>query len=267
MQLLSDCGLRIDNGKDTLRVKASNFDLEIYYLRNSDIPQYLYDGVVDLGVIGENLLVEYPGPAEVLLPLGFAKCRLSLALPTNEQAVDLSFYQGKKIATSYPVALRQFLEENQLEASIHRISGSVEIAPGLGLADAICDLVSTGNTLYRNGLREDRVLLRSQAVLVRRTGDLGSGQALLDQLLFRMQAVIRARKSKYILLNAPNNKIETITGLLPVLKSPTVLPLALEGWSSVHSVIEEERFWAVIDDLKAAGAEGILVMPINTLVA
>lgn len=266
LQLLKDCGLNINNGKDQLKVTVENFPLEILYLRNSDIPQYLEDGTADLGIVGENLLIEKQKQVSIVKKLGFSKCRVSLAVPKEVQDNEISYFNNKKIATSYPNTLQKFLKEKQIEAEIHTISGSVEIAPNIGLADGICDIVSSGSTLFKNGLKESQVILRSEAVLVSSMLLSNEKQAILEKLLFRMNAVLKAKKNKYILLNVPNDKIEEISNILPVLKSPTILPLAEEGWSSLHSVIEEKKFWEVIDELKDAGAEDILIVPIDKMV-
>lgn len=266
LQLLKDCGLNINNGKDQLKVTVENFPLEILYLRNSDIPQYLEDGTADLGIVGENLLIEKQKQVSIVKKLGFSKCRVSLAVPKEVQDNEISYFNNKKIATSYPNTLQKFLKEKQIEAEIHTISGSVEIAPNIGLADGICDIVNSGSTLFKNGLKESQVILRSQAVLVSSMLLSNEKQAILEKLLFRMNAVLKAKKNKYILLNVPNDKIEEISNILPVLKSPTILPLAEEGWSSLHSVIEEKKFWEVIDELKDAGAEDILIVPIDKMV-
>ncbi len=266
VQVLKDCGIVIDNGKDQLKASARNFPLDVLYLRNDDIPQYLEDGVADIAIVGENLLVEKQRNVSVALQLGFSKCRLSLAVPKDVSVNGLNYFAGKRIATSYPVTLGKFLSEKGIEADIHEISGSVEIAPNIGLADAICDLVSSGSTLFKNGLEEAHVVLRSEAVLASGPNLTDGAKAILDQLVFRLRAVLRARKSKYILMNVPNNRIGVISNILPVLKSPTVMPLAEPGWSSLHSVIDEDKFWEVIDQLKANGAEGILVVPIEKMV-
>jgi ATP phosphoribosyltransferase len=266
LKLLRDCGIYIDNGSDQLKAPASNFPLEVYYLRNSDIPQYLEDGVVDLAIIGENTLIEKGKNISILQKLGFSTCRLSLAVPKNTEKFSLSWLNGKNIATSYPNSLNKFLEQNSIQATIHQISGSVEIAPNIGLADAICDLVSSGSTLFKNGLRETTVLFKSEACIASGSTLSEEKKKISDKLLFRIGAVIRAKKSKYVLMNVPNDKIAGITTLLPVLKSPTILPLALKGWSSLHTVIDEEKFWDVIDQLKTAGAEGILVAPIEKMI-
>jgi len=266
LQLLKDCGIFINNGKDQLKVSVDNFPMEIMYLRNSDIPQYLEDGVVDIAIVGENLLVEKQKNIDIIQNLGFSKCRVSLAIPKEIETDDIRYFQGKKIATSYPNTLQNFLEKNNVSAEIHIISGSVEIAPNIGLADGICDIVSSGSTLFKNGLRETVTLLKSEAVLAK-TADLNQEKSeILSKFLFRIQAVLRAKNSKYILMNVPNDKIETISKTLPVLKSPTVIPLAQEGWSSIHSVIDEERFWEVIDELKDKGAQDILIIPIDKMV-
>lgn len=266
LKLLRDCGISINNGKDQLKATARNFPIELLYLRNSDIPQYVEDGVADIAIIGENLIFEQQKDVEIIEMLGFAKCRLSIAVPKDKDYTGLQFLQGKQIATSYPNSLQQFLDKHKITANIHKISGSVEIAPNIGLADAICDLVSSGSTLFKNSLEEVEIILKSEACLVKSKNLDEESQAILDKLLFRLQSVLRAKNSKYILLNAPNEKIALISSILPVLKSPTVLPLAMEGWSSIHSVIEEGTFWEVIDQLKAAGAEDILIIPIEKMV-
>ncbi len=266
LDLLKNCGIRFENGKDQLKTVVPNFPIEIFFLRNSDIPQYLEDGVVDIAIVGENILIEKQKNVEIVELLGFSKCRLSLAIPKEQTNGDLSFFNNKKIATSYPNTLQRFLKQNNITADIHYISGSVEIAPNIGLADGICDIVSTGSTLFKNGLKESKVILESQAVLAKSINLSQEANAILDKLIFRIQTVIRARKNKYILLNVPNEKIEAVSNILPVLKSPTILPLAQKGWSSLHSVIEENQLWDVIDNLKEAGAEGILIIPINKMV-
>jgi len=266
VKLLKDCGIVIDNGKEQLKASAANFPLDVLYLRNDDIPQYLEDGVADIAIVGENLLEEKQKEVTVALKLGFSKCRLSLAVPKDTAVEGLSFFKGKRIATSYPTTLQRFLSTEGISADIHEISGSVEIAPNIGLADAICDLVSSGSTLFKNGLEETHVILRSEAVLAVGPRISPEADAILQKLIFRMRSVLRARRSKYILMNVPNDRIGIISGILPVLKSPTVMPLAEEGWSSLHSVIDEDKFWEVIDELKANGAEGILVVPIEKMV-
>lgn len=265
--LLKACGIRFSNGAGKLRTEALNFPLELYFLRDDDIPQYVADGVADLGMVGENVLYEKQLPLTVAAPLGFGRCRLALAVPKNDAYPSISALKGKRIATSYPGLLQKYLQEKGVDAEIHEISGSVEIAPGIGLADAICDLVSTGSTLLTNGLREVETVLQSQAVLVKPQQLAAEKETLLNRLLFRIEAVQQASRNKYILLNAPNDRLNDIISLLPGIKSPTVLPLAMPGWSSLHSVIEENQFWEVIEQLKAAGAEGILVVPIEKMIA
>ncbi|KAB2807735.1 ATP phosphoribosyltransferase [Phaeocystidibacter luteus] len=266
LKLLESCGIKVENGEGRLKVSAPNFPLEILYLRNSDIPQYLEDGVADVAIVGENLLVEQEKQVDVVSRLGFSRCRVSLAVPKEVDATDASYFEGRKVATSYPNTLQNYLQSQGVNAEIHTISGSVEIAPNIGLADGICDIVSTGSTLFSNGLKEVGVILKSEAVLASARNLSPEKQSILNQLTFRIESVLRARNSKYILLNVPNERIDEVTKILPVLKSPTVLPLAEPGWSSLHSVIEEERFWNVIDELKSAGAEGILVVPIDKMV-
>ena len=264
--LLKDAGLKVDNSKDQLKARARGMDATFYFLRNSDIPRYLEDGVADIAVIGENTLIEKNVEVSIIEKLGFSKCRLSLAVPKESSYTTLSDLEGKKIATSYPHTLRTFLEERNINAQIHVISGSVEIAPNIGLADAICDLVSSGSTLFKNGLVEQDVLLQSEAIIAANKNLSSDKQEILDQLMFRIRAVMKGRRNKYILMNVPNDKIEAVSNILPVLKSPTVLPLVEEGWSSLHSVISEEDFWKVINELKDLGAEGILVIPIEKMV-
>ena len=266
LNLLKSCGISIDNGKDQLKAAARNFPMEVFYLRNGDIPQYMRDGVVDLAILGENLLVEKGEDLKVIEQLGFSKCRVSVAVPKNVNFQGVQDLEGKQIATSYPNTVNRFLEANQIKADLHIINGSVEIAPNIGLADAICDIVSSGSTLFKNNLKEVVEISRSEAVLVQAPSVSDATTATIDKLRFRIQSVLRAKLSKYILLNAPNDKIEVISSILPVLKSPTVLPLAQEGWSSLHSVINAGDFWEVIDQLKAVGAEDILVCPIEKMV-
>jgi ATP phosphoribosyltransferase len=263
--LLKECGIDLRNVKDRLKTESDNFPIEVFFLRDDDIPQYVEDGVADIGIVGENVLNEKCRDIDVVEKLGFGKCRLSLAINKNEDYVA-NYLQGKKIATSYPVLLQKYLDENNITAEIHEISGSVEIAPGIGLADVICDLVSSGSTLFMNGLKEVETVLESQAVLVKNK-ELSQEQVdLADKLLFRIRAVKKAKRNKYILLNAPNEQLPTIFELLPGMRSPTVLPLAEQGWSSVHSVLSEDEFWDKIEQLKAAGAEGILVIPIEKMI-
>ena len=266
IRLLKECGIDISNGVNKLKAEASNFPIEVYFLRDDDIPQYVEDAVADIGFVGENVVYEKKKKVDVIDKLGFGKCRLSIAVRKNEEYSSVQFLSGKKIATSYPVILGDFLKEKKVEAEIHEISGSVEIAPGIGLADAICDLVSSGSTLFMNGLKETETILQSQAVLIKNKNLSVEKQQLIDRLLFRIQSVKKAKNNKYILLNAPNNKLEEIIGLLPGMKSPTVLPLAEAGWSSVHSVLNENDFWEIIEQLKAAGAQGILVVPIEKMI-
>lgn len=266
INLFKSCGIHVENGRDQLKVEATNFPVELLFLRNSDIPQYLADGVADLAIVGENLLIEKEKQIEIVEKLGFSKCRISLAVPKNEENESLDFFEGKKIATSYPNTVRAFLEKNGINADIHVISGSVEIAPSIGLADGICDIVSSGSTLFKNGLKETQVILKSEAVLAKSNYLSKENEAVLARLLFRIKAVLRAKNTKYILMNVRNENIEKVSAILPVLKSPTLLPLAEPGWSSLHSVIEESAFWEVIDELKDAGAEGILVVPIDKMV-
>lgn len=266
IQLLKDCGISVYNGNDQLKVTASNFPLEVYYLRNSDIPQYLLDGVVDIAIVGDNLLVEKAQNIVVAERLGFSKCKVSVAVPKNFEYNSIQDLNGLRVATSYPKTVIDFFSAKGISVDIHQISGSVEIAPNIGLSDAIVDIVSSGSTLFKNGLKEVEVILKSEAVLAVSPQISDDVNALVAKLQFRMQSVLRSRKSKYILMNVPNNKIAEISRILPVLKSPTVMPLAEEGWSSVHSVIDEEQFWEVIDQLKEAGAEGILVCPIEKMV-
>jgi ATP phosphoribosyltransferase len=266
LALLKSCGISIDNGKDQLKAAARNFPMEVFFLRNGDIPQYLRDGVVDLAIVGSNLLIEKGNDLKIIEPLGFSKCRVSLAVPKGVAFKSIQDLDGKNIATSYPNTVSQFLKEKNINADIHVINGSVEIAPNIGLADAICDIVSSGSTLFKNNLKEVVEILKSQAVLVQAPNLNEDQQALIDKLQFRIQAVLRAKQSRYILLNAPNDQIEAITAILPVLKSPTVLPLKQAGWSSIHSVINSGDFWEVIDQLKDAGAEDILVCPIEKIV-
>jgi ATP phosphoribosyltransferase len=266
IQLLKDCGIAVKNGYNHLKSVADNFPLEVYFLRDDDIPQYVEDNVAHIGIVGENVLFEKEKSVEVVESLGFGKCRLSIAIQKNEQYSGPAFLQGKKIATSYPVLTQKFLKENKITAEIHEISGSVELAPSIGLADAVCDLVSSGSTLFMNGLQEVQTILKSQAVLVRSKNLGEEQQTVLNQLLFRIRAVRKAKNNKYVLLNAPNDSLEKIISLLPGMKSPTVLPLAESGWSSVHSVLSEDEFWEKIEALKNAGAQGILVVPIEKMI-
>lgn len=266
LTLLKECGISINNGKDQLIAQASNFRLDVLYLRNSDIPQYVKDGIADIAIIGDNMEKEKKTGIRTELKLGFSKCRLSIAVPRSVDFSGVSWLQGKKIATSYPNSLKDFLKDNGLDAEIHEISGSVEIAPNIGLADAICDLVSTGSTLFKNGLKEVYRIFESQAILVSHPGLSAEKQELLDQLIFRIKAVLASKYNKYILLNAPEAALEEICRLLPGMKSPTVMPLQEKGWVSVHSVVNENEFWEVIGKLRNAGAEGILIIPIEKMI-
>lgn len=266
VQILKDCGISIDNGKDQLKAATRNFPMEVMFLRNGDIPQYLRDGVVDIAIIGENVLVEKGEDIAIAERLNFSKCKVSLAVPKNFKYNSIQDLDGKKIATSYPNTVNQYLEKKGIKADLHQISGSVEIAPNIGLADAICDIVSSGSTLFKNNLKEVEVMLTSEAVLAVSPKISEENKAILEKLRFRVQSVLKARSSKYVLLNAPNDKIEKIVKILPGMRSPTVLPLAEKGWSSIHTVVEKNRFWEILDELKAEGAEGILVCPIEKMV-
>ena len=266
MRILKDIGISIDNGKDQLKALARNFPVEVFYLRNGDIPQYLKDGVVDVAIIGENVLIEKGNDVIIAEKLGFSTCKVCIAVPKSLKYSGLQDLEGKRIATSYPNTVQNYLDKNGVNAQLHIINGSVEIAPNIGLADAICDIVSSGSTLFKNNLKEVETLLKSEAVLAVSPILSKDKQVILDKIIFRIQSVLKGRKSKYILLNAPNNKLEKIINILPGMKSPTVLPLVQSGWSSVHSVIDKNEFWEVIDELKANGAEGILVCPIEKMV-
>ncbi len=266
LKILKDCGISVDNGKDQLKALARNFPLEVFYLRNSDIPQYLIDGVVDIAIIGENVLIEKGKEIEIAERLGFSKCRVSIAVPKTTDYRGIEDLKGKKIASSYPNTVREYLSGKGVEADLHIINGSVEIAPNIGLADAICDIVSSGSTLFKNNLKEVEVMLKSEAVLAVSPKIHKQQQEKLEELRFRIRSVLAARKSKYVLMNAPNEHIDAIIKILPGMRSPTVLPLAEAGWSSIHTVINKDKFWEVIDELKRAGAEGILVCPIEKMV-
>jgi len=266
MRLLKECGIDITNGVNKLKADAGNFPLELYFLRDDDIPQYVEDNVADIGFVGENVVLEKKKKVVSCEPLGFGKCRLSIAVKKGDTFSGIADLAGKRIATSYPVILGDYLQSQGVSAEIHEISGSVEIAPGIGLADAICDLVSSGSTLFMNGLREATPILQSQAVLIKNAALPDEKEALLERLLFRIRSVKKARNHKYILLNAPNDRLDTILSLLPGMKSPTVLPLAEPGWSSVHSVLNENDFWNIIEQLRDAGAQGILVIPIEKMI-
>ncbi len=266
LRLLKDCGISIDNGKDQLKTTVRNFPMEVFFLRNGDIPQYMRDGVVDLAILGENLVVEKGGDLSIIEKLGFSKCRVCIAVPKRISFSGLEDLEGKQIATSYPNTVKSFLSKNKINAGLHIINGSVEIAPNIGLADAICDIVSSGSTLFKNNLKEVIQIATSEAGLVQAPNLNEVKKELIEKLCFRIKSVLRAKKSKYILMNVPNDKIASISAILPVLKSPTILPLAEEGWSSLHSVINAGDFWEVIDSLKAEGAEDILVCPIEKMV-
>ena len=266
IQILKDAGISINNGIDQLKAEASNFPLEVLYLSNSDIPQYLIDGVVDIAIVGDNLLVEKGKNIEVIQKLGFSKCKVSIAVPKAFEYNSIQDLEGLRVATSYPNTVIDYCNSKGVTVDIHQISGSVEIAPNIGLADAIVDIVSSGSTLFKNNLKEVEVIFKSEAVLAVSPKVSADSQKIIDTLKFRIESVLRARKSKYILMNVPNDKIEAVSSILPVLKSATVMPLAQEGWSSVHTVIDKDTFWEVIDQLKAAGAEGILVCPIEKMV-
>lgn len=267
LKLLKETGLAFSNGKDQLKTQATNFPIELLFLRDDDIPQYVEDKVADAGIVGENVMIEKQKKNEVVRKLDFAKCRLSIAIPRSETYGGIPSLAGKNIATSYPTIVKQFLSKNNIEAGIHEISGSVEIAPGIGLADAICDIVSTGSTLLSNGLKEVEVVMKSEAVLIATPNLEVEKKDILDKLLFRIQAVQSAKNNKYILLNCPNEAIEKITSVIPGMKSPTIMPLGRKGWSSLHSVVNENDFWEKIDLLKSFGAEGILVIPIEKMIA
>lgn len=266
LKILKDCGISIDNGKDQLKANARNFPLEVFYLRNGDIPQYLKDGVVDLAIIGENILVEKGEDITIAEKLNFSKCKVSLAIPKSRQYKTLKDFEGKRIATSYPNTVRKFLDKKGIKADLHIINGSVEIAPNIGLADAICDIVSSGSTLFKNNLEEVEVLLQSEAVLAVSPKINEERKVILERLQFRIQSVLQARKNRYVLMNVPDDKLEEIIAILPGMRSPTVVPLAEKGWNSVHTVINKDKFWEVIDELKSSGAEGILVCPIEKMV-
>ncbi len=266
VKLLKDCGIELRNVKDRLKTEADTFPLEVFFLRDDDIPQYVEDGVADIGIVGENVLFEKNKKAEIVEKLGFGKCRLSLAIPKSQEYLGAQTLDGKRIATSYPFLVAEFLKKNNITAEVHEISGSVEIAPGIGLSDVVVDLVSSGSTLFMNGLKEVETILQSQSVLIKNDKLTNEQQLLLDKLVFRIKAVKKAKRNKYVLLNAPNDKLSSIIAILPGMKSPTVLPLAETGWSSVHSVLSEDEFWEKIEQLKAAGAEGILVVPIEKMV-
>ena len=266
MELLNEAGIKLTSGKRSLLVPSKTFPVEILFLRDDDIPQSVASGAADVGIVGENEFVERKENAKIVKRLGFSKCRLSLAVPKDEEYSNLNWFSGKKIATSYPEILTDFLKKNAIKAEIHIISGSVEIAPGIGLADAIFDIVSSGSTLVSNRLKEVEIVMESEALLIGNNNLSNEKKEILNELTFRIDAVQTAENKKYILLNAPNDKLEEIFAVLPGMKSPTVLPLAQEGWSSIHSVIDEKRFWEIIGKLKALGAEGILIIPIEKMI-
>jgi ATP phosphoribosyltransferase len=267
LKLLKESGLSFSNGKDQLKTQVRNLPIELLFLRDDDIPQYVEDKVADAGIVGENVFIEKQKKNELIRRLDFAKCRLSIAVPRSENYTGISYLEGKNIATSYPVIVQQFLDKYKIKAGIHEISGSVEIAPGIGLADAICDIVSTGSTLMSNGLKEVETVIQSEAILIA-TPELETAKKdILDKLIFRISAVQSAKNNKYILMNCPNEAIEKITTLIPGMKSPTIMPLSRKGWSSLHSVVDENDFWGKIDLLKSFGAEGILVIPIEKMIA
>ncbi|KAA9040486.1 ATP phosphoribosyltransferase [Ginsengibacter hankyongi] len=266
LQLLKECGIEINNGNRQLKAVAFNFPVEVYFLRDDDIPQYVFDGVADVGFVGENVVYEKNKDINVVSKLGFGRCRLSIAVPKNMNYISVASLENLKIATSYTKLLQNFLNDNKVNGEIHEISGSVEIAPGIGLADAICDLVSSGSTLVTNGLKEVEVVLQSEAVLVANKNLTAENNAVLDKLLMRISAVKAARNNKYIMLNAPNDQLKNIASVLPGMKSPTIVPLAESGWSSVQSVVNESDFWDIIEKLKSFGAQGILVVPIEKMI-
>ena len=266
IKLLKECGIELNNGNKQLKAAAFNFPIEVYFLRDDDIPQYVYDGVADIGIVGENVLLEKNKDIEIAYRLGFGRCRLSIAVPKAVEYTSLEDLRGLKIATTYSTILQQYLNDKNIEAEIHEISGSVEIAPSIGLADAICDLVSSGSTLFTNGLKEVEVILQSEAVLSVNKNLTADKRLILEKLLLRINSVKTAKNNKYILLNAPNHQLKNIFSLLPGMKSPTVVPLVEEGWSSIQSVINENDFWDVIEKLKQFEAEGIIVMPIEKMI-
>lgn len=266
LKLFRECGIKFNNGEKKLKAQSTNFPMEFLFLRDDDIPGYVEDGVADLGIVGLNVQEEYGKNIDIVKHLGFSRCRLSLAVPREATYSGISFFEGKNIATSYPNILKKFLGEQGVKAEVHEISGSVEIAPGIGLAEGICDIVSSGSTLLSNGLKEVETVMKSEAVLVAGKNLNVVQVDLLDQLIFRMNAVLEGKNNKYVLLNAPNDSLDKIIDLLPGMRSPTVLPLADKGWSSIHSVINEDDFWGSIEKLRAAGAEGILVVPIEKMI-
>jgi ATP phosphoribosyltransferase len=266
MSLLSEAGIKVNTSRRTLLVQSSNFPIEVLYLRDDDIPQSVATGVADLGIVGQNEYEERHEDVEIVRPLGFSRCRLSLAIPKNIPYPGLKWFEGKKIATSYPGILRRFMQKNHIAADVHVITGSVEISPGIGLADAIFDIVSSGSTLVSNNLVEVETVMQSEALLIANPKLSEEKREILDELLFRIEAVKQAEDKKYVLMNVPTDKVEEIVAVLPGAKSPTVMPLATEGWSSLHTVIEEKRFWEIIRQLKELGAQGILVVPIEKMI-
>jgi ATP phosphoribosyltransferase len=266
LKLFKECGIKFESGGSKLRSISSNFPIEFLFLRDDDIPGYVEDGVADLGVVGLNVLMEHTRKVDIVKELGFSKCRLSLAIPRGENYTDLTQFEGKSIATSYPNLTNQFLLKNGVKAEMHEISGSVEIAPSIGLAEGICDIVSTGGTLLSNGLKEVATVFHSQAVMISNNSLSTEKQSILDKLLFRIDSVQRGQNAKYVVLNVQEQNIEKVTALLPGMKSPSILPLATKGWFSLHSVIEENDFWNIIENLRDAGAEGILVLPIEKMI-
>lgn len=266
MALLKECGISLLKSNRKLKTEAANFPLEVFFLRDDDIPQYVAEGVADIGIVGENVLLETKADVSIAERLGFGKCRLSIAVPRGSGITAMEDLAGKRIATTYANVLGNYLQEKGIHAEIHEISGSVEIAPNIGLAEAICDIVSTGSTLVANGLQEMQVIMRSEAVLIADKEITATRQQLLEQLQFRIQSVQRSKQHKYILLNAPNDKVDEICRLLPGMKSPTVMPLATKGWSSIHTVLPEDDFWNIIEQMRALGAEGILVVPIEKMI-
>ena len=266
INLLTEAGIKIPSSKRTLLVQASNFPLEVLYLRDDDIPQTVADGVADVGIVGENEFVERGEDADIIKRLGFSKCRISLAIPKAIEYPGVEWFNGKKIATSYPNILRKFMKENNVNIDIHVIQGSVEIAPGIGLADGIFDIVSSGSTLISNNLSEVEVVMKSEALLIGDKSISEEKRAILDELLFRIESVLIAEDKKYVRMNAPKARLTEIVKVLPGLKSPTIIPLADEDWCSVHAVLDEKHFWEIVGQLKALGAEGILVTPIEKMI-
>ena len=266
IKLLKECGIEINNGNKQLKTSSENFPMEVYFFRDDDIPQYVFDGIADIGIVGENVFLEKRKDIDQICKLGFGKCRLSIAVPKQMEYNSINDLNGRKIATTYSLLLQEFASKNNVKVDIHEISGSVEIAPGIGLADAICDLVSSGSTLFTNGLKEVETILKSEAILVSNKKLTIENNKILQKLLLRITAVKTAKNNKYIILNAPNDKLGEISSVLPGMKSPTIVPLAEKGWSSVQSVVNENIFWDVIEKLKTLGAEGILVVPIEKMI-